>query len=150
MNVNINWTAWVGSVLLMAFLPVLASIPPWVSEPIRFALMWAFDPFCHQIADRSPHINGVQLAVCHRCYGILTGLALGPVAALIFRSWNKKNAHMLILISGIPLIVDWGLGVLNAWDGTAETRLITGLFFGVAAGFLVTSAMSLYSSNKFG
>ena len=148
MNIRINWLLWLGSVLLMAFLPILASISPWVSEPTRWVLMWAFDPFCHQIAERSLHINGVQLAVCHRCYGILLGLALGPMATLIFRVRSKKE-HILIIMSVIPLIVDWGLGVLNTWDGPAEIRMITGVLFGVVAGFLATCAMSLRNSEKF-
>ena len=126
----------------MAILPVLASMPPWFSEPLQLALMQAFDPFCHQIAERSPHLHGIQLAVCHRCYGILLGLVFGPFVTLIFRTWNGGRGHILVITSLVPLALDWGLGLLNIWDNTAETRFITGAIFGAVAGVLVTRAMA--------
>lgn len=128
--------------LLMGILAVLASLPPWVSEPVRIALMYGFDPLCHQIAERSPHVDGVQIAVCHRCYGILVGLAIGPVAALIIRGRVNRYASLLIVASLIPLALDWGLGIVGIWANTAESRFITGAIFGTAAGILVAIAMA--------
>lgn len=141
---RISWTGWCVSMLLMGILAVLASLPPWVSEPVRIALMYGFDPLCHQIADRSPHVGGVQIAVCHRCYGILVGLAIGPVAALIIRGRVNRYASLLIVASLIPLALDWGLGIVGIWENTAASRLITGAIFGVVAGILVTKAMAWY------
>ncbi len=141
---RISWTGWCVSVLLMGILAVLASLPPWVGEPVRIALMLGFDPLCHQIAERSPHVDGVQLAVCHRCYGILVGLAIGPIAALIIRGRVNRHASLLIVASLVPLALDWGLGIVGIWANTAESRLITGAIFGVAAGILVTRAMAWY------
>ena len=148
MTARIHWTGWTGAFLLMAVLPALASIPPWLSEPLRLVLMQAFDPLCHQIAERSPHVHGVQLAVCHRCYGILLGLASGPVFALIFRVWSGRNGRMLVIASIVPLALDWGLDILGVLKNTAETRLITGAIFGVVAGVLVARAMSWRRSNR--
>ena len=144
---RISWTGWCVSVLLMGILAVLASLPPWVSEPVRMALMHGFDPLCHQIAERSPHVDGVQLAVCHRCYGILVGLAIGPIAALITRGRVNRYASLLIVASLVPLALDWGLGIVGIWANTAESRLITGAIFGVVAGILVTRAMAWYRSS---
>lgn len=144
---RISWTGWCVSVLLMGILAVLASLPPWVGEPVRMALMYGFDPLCHQIAERSPHVDGVQLAVCHRCYGILVGLAIGPIAALIIRRRFKRYASLLIVASLVPLALDWGLGIVGIWANTAESRLITGAIFGVVAGILVTRALAWYRSS---
>ncbi len=141
---RISWTGWCVSILLMGILAVLASLPPWVGEQVRIALMLGFDPLCHQIAERSPHVDGVQLAVCHRCYGILVGLAIGPIAALIIRGRVNRHASLLIVASLVPLALDWGLGIVGIWANTAESRLITGAIFGVAAGILVTRAMAWY------
>lgn len=141
---RISWTGWCVSILLMGILAVLASLPPWVGEPVRIALMLGFDPLCHQIAERSPHVDGVQLAVCHRCYGILVGLAIGPIAALIIRGRVNRHASLLIVASLVPLALDWGLGIVGIWANTAESRLITGAIFGVAAGILVTRATAWY------
>ncbi len=148
MTTQINWLGWIGSLLLMAILPVLASLPPWLNEPLRSILFHAFDPICHQIAERSPHYGGGQLAVCHRCYGILVGLAAGPIIALIFRAWNDKIGHILVIASLTPLILDWGLGVLQIWENTAESRFITGSIFGVIAGVLVARAMAWYRADS--
>ncbi len=144
---RISWTGWCGSLLLMGILAVFASLPPWVSEPMRIGLMYGFDPLCHQIAERSPHINGVQLAVCHRCYGVLVGLALGPIAALIIRGWANRYGRILIVASLVPLTLDWGLGIVGIWANTAESRFITGAIFGVVAGILVARAMAWHRSS---
>jgi uncharacterized membrane protein len=133
--------------LLMGILAVLATLPPWVGEPVRMALMYGFDPLCHQIAERSPHANGVQLAVCYRCYGVLVGLAIGPIAALIIRGQVKRYASLLIVASLVPLALDWGLGIVGIWANTAESRFITGAIFGVVAGILVARAMAWYRSS---
>ncbi len=143
-GLRISWTGWSGSMLLMGILAVLASMPPWVGEPVRMALMYGFDPLCHQIAERSPHVHGVQLAVCHRCYGILIGLAIGPIAALIIRGRGQRYASLLIVASLVPLALDWGLGIVGIWANTAVSRLITGAIFGAAAGILVARAMAWY------
>ena len=142
MTIRINGTAWIGSLLLMAILPVLASIPPWVGEPLQLALIHAFDPFCHQISERSPHVDGVQLAVCHRCYGILIGLVVGPIVALICRGWSGRNARVFVIASLAPLALDWGLEVLDIWHNSAGSRFLTGAIFGVVAGVLVARAMA--------
>ncbi len=139
---QINWIPWVGSLALMAVLPVLASLPPWLNEPLRLALMHAFDPFCHQITERSPQINGVQLAMCHRCYGILIGLVMGPMVALICRTWNGKHLRAIVILSLLPLALDWGLEALYIWVNTAPSRFVTGAIFGTVAGILVARAMA--------
>lgn len=148
MTVRINWTAWTGSVVILGILPILVSLPPWVSEPMQFALMYAFDPFCHQLAERSPHINGIQIAVCNRCYGILTGLVLGPVLALVGRAWFLKWSRPLIIASMGALILDWSMGYFSVWSGPAEVQLITGGLFGVVAGTLVTHALSWHDADQ--
>ncbi len=142
MTNHINWFAWIGSLFLMAILPVLASTPPWVSEPIQLAMMYIFDPFCHQISERSPHIHGVQLAVCHRCYGILIGLAVGPFVALASHKWTGRDAHIFVMVSLALLGLDWGLDFLDVWHNSAETRLCTGAIFGTVGGVLVARALA--------
>lgn len=142
MTIRINGTAWVGSLLLMAILPTLASIPPWISEPLQLAMMHIFDPFCHQITERSPHVDGIQLAVCHRCYGILIGLVVGPIVALICRGWSGRNARIFVVASLVPLALDWGLELLGIWHNSAGSRFLTGSMFGIVAGVLVARAMA--------
>jgi len=142
MVTQINWMGWTGSLLLMAVLPSLASLSPWLGEPMRFVLMEAFDIMCHQIPERSPHVHGIQLPLCDRCYGIVLGFVAGPVVALLFWKWIGKKNQVIVIASLLPLITDWGLGLLNIWKNTPESRFITGAIFGLVAGGLVAHALS--------
>ena len=143
MTQHIRWWAW-GLSLAAMFTPlILALLPPWVSAPWQIVLMQAFDPLCHQITERSPHIHGVQLAVCHRCIGVYLGLAAGPVLMLFLRSWNGVGTRKLIALSLLPLFVDWGLGIVGLWANTPVSRMVTGAMFGLLAGVLVARGMAL-------
>ncbi len=126
----------------MAVLPITVSLTPWISEPLRYVLMEAFHIFCHQIPERSPHVNGVQLAVCDRCYGILIGLCSGPLMALFYWKWIARHARMMIIVSILPLVIDWGFGIVGVLSNTPESRFVTGFLFGIVAGGLVAHGMS--------
>ncbi|MCY3999773.1 MAG: DUF2085 domain-containing protein [Bacteroidetes bacterium] len=142
MTAQINWLGWIGAWLLMAVLPITVSLTPWISEPLRYVLMEAFHIFCHQIPERSPHVNGVQLAVCDRCYGILIGLCSGPLMALFYWKWIARHARMMIIVSIVPLVIDWGFGIVGVLSNTPESRFVTGFLFGIVAGGLVAHGMS--------
>ena len=46
-----------------------------------------FRPGCHQLVERSFAWGDAPFAVCHRCFGVYAGLALGGlIAALGFRA----------------------------------------------------------------
>ncbi len=115
---------------------VLATLPPFVGETARTYLMQAFEMVCHQLPGRSPHIDGVQLAVCHRCYGIYWGL---PLASLLYlglkgRRLDRRVAPLVLGLSLLPMAVDWGGDVAGLFTNTAGSRIVTGLLFGVVAG----------------
>lgn len=63
---------WVSLILLAPFLPIPAA-----------GLLYLFGSrICHQIAERSFHLDGAQLPVCARCLGIYAGAAMGVIVAL--------------------------------------------------------------------
>ncbi len=123
---------------------LLVSLPPFVSPSIRALLMGAFAPVCHQLPDRSFWIEGVQLAVCQRCYGIYAGLflgalllpALGARARSIYR-W----APLMLGVALLPPALDWGLQLVQLWQNTPFTRTLTGLWFGLGAGLLLAATL---------
>ena len=139
---------WGLCLVTMAVLGVATSLPPLVSEPWQVAIMQIFDPLCHQITERSPHISGTQLAVCHRCYGLLIGLAVGPLFMLLLRRWSGGSARILMAVSFLPLSLDWGLDVLGLWTNSAVSRMATGGVFGLMASVLVARGMALRSSLR--
>ena len=141
-----EWKFWVGWTVAFAaalFLVVLATLPPFLEEQGRALLMQAFAPYCHQLPAYSPHINGVQLAVGHRMYGIFLGLALGTVAFLPLRRWDDtvdRHAKLVLLAAVAPLALDWVLDAVGLWAKTPASRFITGAIFGIAAGYILARA----------
>lgn len=130
---------------LVTLLPVvLATLPPFVGSEGRTLLMQAFAPVCHQMPSRSPYLMGVQLAVGHRVYGILIGLALGSISYLPLRRWDRIfSRHPRWVLAGgvLPMAVDWVVGVVGLWANTPVSRMVTGGLFGVVASLFLTRAI---------
>lgn len=123
----------------------LATVPPFVGEGVRGAIMAAFSGVCHQLPSRSPHVDGVPFAVCFRCYGIYWGF---PVAALLFPALHRRLAQLdrrapLVLAGSlVPAGVDWLLELSGVVPGTAGVRALTGVVFGLAAGYYLVAAVT--------
>jgi uncharacterized membrane protein len=137
-----------GLVLLgAAALLGLSAAPPLVGGDAAAWIRAAFSPLCHQIPERTPHLHGEALALCHRDMGLLLGLVLGLLATpalprrLLARSvaWPPVAAMAL---AGLPLAVDWTLGAAGLWANTPASRLLTGLLLGLAAGWLLTLSLA--------
>ena len=124
-------------------LVVLALLPPFVSTAFADALMAAFDPVCHQLFDRSPHVEGTSFAVCHRCFGAYAGLAAGSLlfTASRGRSLIAWAPFLLLVLATVPGFVDWAGEVVGIWTNTPLSRVMTGGWFGVWAGMLLGSAV---------
>jgi uncharacterized membrane protein len=124
----------------------LAAAPPFVPAAWRPLLYAAFAPACHQLPARSPHVDGVALAVCDRCVGIYLGLVAGVAAAALLRSaWRGlgQAGRYVLLGALLPLGIDWIAGWIGLWQGTPFTRAGTGFLFGtVAASFVVHSLLA--------
>lgn len=135
---------WIG-LMAVTVLLVLATLPPFLAAPERSFLYLVFSGACHQIAERSPHLFGVSLAVCHRCYGAYLAL---PLAALVFRyagRWDallNRHAAVLLTISIAVPGVDWLAGLLDVWTNTPFTRVVTGAIFGLTAGYFLSRALT--------
>ena len=144
---------WLWFTPLVAGLVALAFLPPVLEGGARMGLMHGFSLVCHQIPERSLAIGGVPIALCHRCTGILVGLAVGlAVAPLLIRSASaagrrllggvpgRHRAAVLLLLALIPASVDWALGATGLWANTPTSRVLTGAIIGLVAGLLVGRA----------
>ena len=122
--------------VLSTLVVVLLILPPIVSAEWRYAIMMAFSTVCHQLPERSFHIAGTSLAVCHRCTGIYVGIPLAILAGVIANGLvgGKKNWGVVLAISLAVMGLDWGLTVIEFWENTLLSRVATGLFFGITAG----------------
>jgi uncharacterized membrane protein len=101
-----------------------------------------FSPLCHQIPERSFHICGYPLAVCHRCSGIYFGLFLGLLLPLkrLFQICYPPHLRLFVLCICTPIVLDFILSYLGIWPGTPLSRFSTGLIFGSASALLLTFA----------
>ena len=143
------WLGWSVAFGLALTVVGLAVLPAALPLPWREALMTAFAPACHQLPARSPHLGGVQLAVCHRCLGVYAGLAVGVVAFLGLRRWDAwlhRHAAGVLGAALAPAAVDWlapwasVLAPALALTNTPLSRSLTGAVLGLALGYFAARA----------
>jgi uncharacterized membrane protein len=94
---------------------------------------------CHQLDDRSFHIDGHKLGVCSRCtliyFGFLFGVILYP---FIKKTGNLEMPSILFLLGAIALMgIDVGLDLLDIIKNTFITREITGSIIGIVLPFYI-------------
>lgn len=143
MTLQYTWTRYLA-LAVTGLLLLLVSLPPFAPPSIQALLMTAFAPVCHQLPDRSFWIDGVQLAVCQRCYGIYAGLFLGTSLLLTLSAkaaWIYQQACWVLAAALLPAMLDWGLPIVHLWYNTPLTRTFTGLWFGLLAGLLLTATL---------
>jgi uncharacterized membrane protein len=144
------WKVWtIGLVIVFAwvFATVLAPLAKAngltsVSAP----LYGFFRLICHQISERSFHVEGEQFAVCSRCFGVYFGLFAGFAAYPLWRNIDEIEplARFWLFLSLIPITIDWSLTIFGIWENTHLSRLITGLILGVAcATFIVPATVEI-------
>jgi hypothetical protein len=106
---------------------------------------------CHQLPDRSFHLQGAQLPVCARCLGLYSGGAFGTVigaSAIVrrrssrgrrparARRWRWTAAAATPTLATI--VLEWGFG----WPISNIVRAVAALPFGVAVAFVVVRAVA--------
>lgn len=119
---------------------VAAFSSPLLSPEWRAVLMRVFAPVCHQLPDRSPHLAGVQAAICDRCTGIYFGLVVGVAsvrAGSVIWRYIKGYGRYVLLGSLVPLGLDWAGPVFGLWSNGPLSRFGTGFLFGIIAASFV-------------
>lgn len=91
-----------------------------------------FRGICHQNPIRSYSLNGLQMAVNTRCFGIFSGLLAGWFALpMLIKMKIKKNIPLWILLfAGMLQIIDFGGNVFELWINTNHSRFFTGSLLG--------------------
>ena len=144
-----RWSAPGIATLASAWLLLITAAPVlWV--PLAGVLYAAGSLICHQLPDRSFHLQGSQLPVCARCFGLYAGGALGCIsgAAAFGRralGWQRlplmQVNWMATAAAAIPTLVtfslEWGLG----WPVSNTVRAVAAFPLGAAVAFIVVSAL---------
>ncbi|MDG5768003.1 DUF2085 domain-containing protein [Balneolales bacterium ANBcel1] len=142
---------------IAAFLALTAWSPPLFYGTItEWAGSWPqslFSFVCHQQIDRALFINEVPLAACSRCTGIYTGLLAGIAGSAFFftfgKVWNRYITGIFFLVS-IVLVSDGFANLLDLWRSSNHTRLLLGTAWGLSAGIMLATALTVAKPKQGG
>lgn len=92
-----------------------------------YSVLWMLGNLsgCHQLPERSFHLNGKQFPVCARCTGAFFGYVLG---ALVFPFIAIPQWVSLLMC--LVMFYDWLFQYLDILQSTNIRRLITGALCG--------------------
>jgi uncharacterized membrane protein len=123
--------------------PVAVSMPA-LGAPAAMVYAGA-SRICHQRPERSFHLNGVQLPVCGRCFGLYLSGALGALAA-----WGSRQrghaTRALLLVAAVPTAVTWSAEVAGLSGFSNLTRALAALPLGAAGGWVFVQMLRYDSS----
>lgn len=140
------WVWFVTSMVVLGWVLLIVGAPiakaaglNAVSDP----LYTFFGYICHQISERSFHVEGEKFAVCARCFGVYFGLLAGIAAYPLWRRVEDVEPlpRIWLFLSLIPIGVDWALGVFGIWDNTHLSRFVTGMILGAACAVYIVPAL---------
>lgn len=118
-------------------------------SPLGLAIYDAFGWVCHQLPERSMHLEGNKLGVCSRCTGLYAGFALSVLLYPLARSLRRVDTpgRLWLVLALLPIGIDWALGFFDLWANTHLSRFMTGaLFSAVAAVYVLPGLIDLSQS----
>lgn len=135
--------AWVLLLTLAPLLPVAAAGFAYVLGSV----------ICHQISERSFHLDGGQLPVCARCLGIYAGFAASAcalsLAGLTARGGGVRQSlraapliRRLVLAGAVPTLVTVAAEWTALWQPSNLTRALAGAPLGLAVAVVVAYALT--------
>jgi len=136
-----SWGVTVAVVLVWVLAIVIA---PFISGNFISASIYSFYSYvCHQMPDRSLHYAGHPLAVCTRCFGVYFGLLAGLLAYPLWRRVDDVEPlpRFWLLLSLVPIAIDWSLTIFGVWENTHLSRFVTGLILGFACATYIVPAV---------
>jgi len=113
------------------------------------AIYTTFSYVCHQIPERSFHLENHKFAVCSRCTGLYVGFALTALGYPFVRSLKETRTPGItwLLLSAVPLVVDFSLTYFGIWQNTHLTRFVTGALLSSVAVFYIVPGLIELSST---
>ncbi len=103
---------------------------------------------CHQIPERSFHLDGLPLGVCSRCTGIYAGFIAGLLVYPFARSLRNRQmpSRFWMLPAVLPALIDFSGGFFGLFTNTFFSRTATGALLGaVAAFYILPGFVSIFS-----
>ncbi len=108
---------------------------------------------CHQIPDRTIHIDGAPLPLCARCTGIYLGALMGLTGLTLLKRYRSTEfPPTLVLLTLVSFIAVMGFDGINSYFSLLRLphlyepqnwlRLTTGTFNGLAMSVIVFPVIS--------
>jgi uncharacterized membrane protein len=126
---------WCGGILIA---------PLWAGETgYKGSLSDGFYSFysssCHQLDERSFHLNEHKYGVCSRCTSIYFGFLFGVMLYPFVRKLNNIDLpSLLYLFIGVALmVIDVGLDIADVVKNSFLTREISGTILGIILPFYI-------------
>lgn len=119
-------TTWAALILLA----------PWLPVPAAGLVYLLGGRLCHQIAERSFHLDGAQLPVCARCVGINLGVAVGFVLSSGPRRMARAALRHPASVRTIILAAA-ALNVVTLWSASNPIRATAGALLGIAVALAI-------------
>ncbi len=118
---------------LVVLAPLLRSSLPQVSS----SLYATFAPFCHQLPERCFWLGQAPLALCARCFGIISGFFLGLCLYPLFGSLSSLSlpSPRWLLGFSLPIAIDTLANLTRFWITANWPRFFTGLIWGAVLPF---------------
>lgn len=112
----------------------LLVLAPWLPVPVAGVLYLLGGRICHQIAERSWYLDGVQLPVCARCLGIYIGAAAASISG---GSRCREWLLGAVALNAATVAVEWA----DVWDVSNAARGAAGAALGVAVALAIRQAL---------
>ena len=129
---NLALIVWGSLAVVVLFIVAAILTAPLVQatghRALAAAIYGSFSFVCHQIPERSFHLAGYKFAVCSRCMGIYSGLAVATLGYPLARSLKRTDTPSLIwlFMAAAPLAIDWSLGYFSIWENNHLSRFSSG------------------------
>jgi uncharacterized membrane protein len=114
----------------------LLLLAPWLPVPVAGVVYLLGGRICHQIAERSWHLYGLQLPVCARCLGIYIGTAALLLAPRTPTS-VRRVALVALALNGATIAIEWA----DLWHVSNAVRAGAGAALGVALALAIRQAL---------
>lgn len=137
------WAIIGVAVFFWVFLIVLAPLARESGVGIASPIYTFFSYICHQLPERSLHLNTHPLAVCSRCFGVYFGLLAGLAAYPLWRRVEDVEPlpRIWLFLALVPIGIDWSLTMFGIWENTHLSRFVTGLILGIACATYIVPAV---------
>jgi uncharacterized membrane protein len=101
---------------------------------------------CHQLDERSYHIDGFQMPLCARCLGIHLGFLAASVLLWLRRarvgaSFPRVRSVALLVLAMLPAVADFALSYTGVSPSDNVRRTATGALLGVSLAFVLVPLM---------